>query len=111
MAASAPRTVPPPGPLDESAAKRLEMVRSLNKGKMPPPVNTTPGENIVLGSDDIGPTHAGPSPDLIENQFGTSMTANLKALSETSMDAMRKAEAQTETTEKKGGLLSRFRRS
>lgn len=108
---NAQRHVPPPGPMDTSAAKRLEMVRSLNKGKMPPPVNTMPGEEIILGSADDEPTHSGPAPEPIENQFGTSMTANLKALSETSMDAMRKAQAQTETGEKKGGLLSRFRRS
>lgn len=108
---NAQRHVPPPGPMDESAAKRLEMVRSLNKGKMPPPVNTMPGEEIVLGTSNDEPMHSGPSPERIENQFGTSMTANLKALSETSMDAMRKAQKQTETSDKKGGLLSRFRRS
>lgn len=98
---------PPPADIDSSAARRLEMVRSLNKSRKPIP-NAMLTEEIVLGSSDSSPTHSGPAPEPIENQFGTSMTANLKALSSQSIEAMQKAEKQQE--EKKGGLLSRFKR-
>ena len=101
------RPTPSPADIDSSAARRLEMVRSLNKGGSKPLPNAMVTEDIVLG-DDSSPTHSGPAPERIENQFGTSMTANLKALSEQSIEAMQKAEKQEE---KKSGLLSRFKRS
>lgn len=102
------RPATPPKDIDSSAARRLEMVRSLNKGAKPPGGSMVT-EDIVLGEVDSSPTHTGPAPEPIENQFGTSMTANLKALSAQSIEAMQKAEKQEE--EKKPGLLSRFKRS
>lgn len=63
-----------------------------------------------MGDADNSPTFSGPQPEPIEEQFGTSMTATLKALSETSMNAIPPEEAEV-VQEKKGGLLSRFRRS
>lgn len=108
-------TMPPTRPdIDSSAARRLEMVRSLNQSKAPktapPSLPPEKPEEIVLGDQDSSPTYSGPQPEPIENQFGTSMTATLKALSETSMNAIPKDEI-VETEEKKGGLLSRFKRS
>jgi len=76
----------------------------------PPTAPSDKPEEIVLGNQDDSPTYSGPAPEPIENQFGTSMTATLKALSETSMNAIPKDEV-VEVEEKKGGLLSRFRRS
>ena len=100
------RPIPGNTEIDASAARRLEMVRSLNK-KRPPMVNAPAAEDIVLGDADPVPGGTEPKPEPIENQFGTSMTANLKALSMQSVEAMQKAEEE----EKKGGLLSRFKRS
>ena len=99
--------------LDSSAARRLEMVRALNRkaGKklppMPPPLHGGP-EEIVLG-DDAGNAN-GAKPEPIENQFGPSMTNTLRALSAENIRKMQEAE-EAEKTAKKGGLLSRFRRS
>ena len=109
-------------PLPNSAAERLRMVRELNlkAGKAPPPIPDQVGEAIVLGE-----TAAIPTPDLpaqettqaapksesvvpIEDQFGESMTAKLKALS---ADAMPGASQDDEEAPRKKGLLSRFRRS
>ena len=109
---SAARQTPEPGSLpdlDSSAARRLEMVRSLNgkTGPVVPPPNTA--EEIVLGEAAPTPQHDGPSPDPIEDQFGTSMTANLKALSMQNVKEMQQAEE--EQQEKKRGFLSRFKRS
>ena len=103
---------PEPGSLpdiESSAARRLEMVRSLNgkTGPVVPPPNTA--EEIVLGEATPTPINDGPSPDRIEDQFGTSMTANLKALSMQNVQEMQAAEEEKE--EKKRGFLSRFRRS
>lgn len=107
----------PPSPadgtkLDSSAAQRLEMVRALNKkaGKAMPPMPDSAGEEIVLGGDDNSPTSSGPRPEPIENQFGLSMTATLKALSAENIKSMQDEE-EAEKKEKKKGLLSRFRRS
>ena len=114
-AAAARPPMPPPGSkpdIDSSAMRRLAMVRSLNKGKAPaaPPPMRQPTEEIVLGSEPAMPT--GPKPEPIEDQFGTSMTANLKALSEESVKSMQAAESvEQPPEEKKGGLFSRFRRS
>ena len=109
-------------PLPNSAAERLRMVRELNlkAGKAPPPIPDQVGEAIVLGE-----TAAVATPDLpaqettqaaakresvvpIEDQFGESMTAKLKALS---ADAMPGASQDDEEAPRKKGLLSRFRRS
>ncbi len=100
------RPIPDKPEIDPSAARRLEMVRSLNK-KRPPPANAPTAEDIVLGDADQVPVGNAPKPEPIENQFGTSMTANLEALNVQSVEAMQNAEEQ----EKKGGLLSRFKRS
>ena len=101
------RPIPGKAEIDPSAARRLDMVRSLNK--MRPPVTNAPAaENIVLGDADQAPVGNEPKPEPIENQFGTSMTANLEALSMQSVEAMQKAE---EEEKKKSGLLSRFKRS
>ena len=113
-------TMPRPSPaanpnmpdIESSAARRLEMVRALNKkaGKPMPNVPNEPGEEIVLGSDDSSPTCSGPRPEPIENQFGESMTAKLRALSEENIAKMQQQEEEEEKKAKKGGLLSRFRR-
>ena len=105
-----PKTVFGKPDIDSSAARRLEMVRSLNKNKGPVPSAPGPVE-IVLGEDRpmSGPKR-GVDPEPIENQFGTSMTATLKALSTQSIKAMQ-SEEEEEEEQKKGGLLSRFRRS
>ena len=111
-------TMPPPGTprpdIDSSAMRRLEMVRSLNgkpptsaEAPTPPPQATT--EEIVLGDSTPTPPANGEEPERIEEQFGTSMTANLKALSMQTVQTMQQAEAEEE--QKKGGLFSRFRRS
>ena len=73
-----------------------------------PRVPARGGEEIVLGDNDSSPTFSGPRPDRIEEQFGTSMTATLKALSAKNIKQMQEEE---ERTEKKRGLLARFRRS
>ncbi len=114
-------TMPKPSPaanpnmpdIESSAARRLEMVRALNQkaGKPMPKVPNEPGEEIVLGSEDSSPTCSGPRPEPIENQFGESMTAKLRALSEESIAQMQQQEEEKEKKTKKGGLLSRFRRS
>ncbi|MEM7502852.1 MAG: AAA family ATPase [Pseudomonadota bacterium] len=110
----------PPVDIDSSAYRRLQMVRSLN-GKPPTP---PPGaaEEIVLGEATPPPHPIDPalSPERIEDQFGTSMTANLEALSATAIQAMQEAEAQAQTEPdedhedqpaKKRGFFSRFKRS
>ena len=101
--------------LESSAARRFEMVRALNKkvGKPLPNVPNEPGEEIVLGSSDASPTCSGPAPEPIENQFGESMTAKLRALSAENIEQMQREEKEKEEEEKKakkGGLFSRFRR-
>ena len=121
-AAAAPNAAPnaPPVDIDSSAYRRLQMVRSLN-GKPPTP---PPGaaEEIVLGEATPPPHPIDPalSPDRIEDQFGTSMTANLEALSATAIQAMQEAEAKAQTEQedeqdeppaKKRGFFSRFKRS
>ncbi len=113
-------TMPRPSPaaspkmpdIESSAARRLEMVRALNQkaGKPMPNIPNEPGEEIVLGSEDSSPTCSGPRPEPIENQFGESMTAKLRALSEESIAQMQQQEEEEEKKAKKGGLLSRFRR-
>lgn len=107
-----PPSTPKDTKLDSSAAQRLEMVRALNKkaGKAMPPMPDSAGEEIVLGGDDSSPTCNGPKPERIENQFGLSMTATLKALSAENIKSMQEEE-EAEKKEKKKGLLSRFRRS
>ena len=92
------------------AARRLEMVRSLNKNKGPA-VNAPAPVEIVLGGDatPAAKSDDGDTPEPIENQFGTSMTATLEALSTETIKAMQEQEEEEE--EKKGGLLSRFRRT
>ena len=117
-AAARPAGMPPRPPgkpdIDSSAMRRLAMVRSLNKSKSPPASGPQP-EEIVLSTPEVSPPPAGPAPEPIEDQFGTSMTANLKALSEDSMQAVQIAESGTdpehEPDDKKGGIFSRFRRS
>lgn len=113
-----PTTNAPPVDIDSSAYRRLQMVRSLN-GKPPTPPPEA-AEEIVLGEATPPPHPIDPSqsPDRIEDQFGTSMTANLEALSEKTIQAMQQAEAEAETdteTEeeppKKRGFFSRFKRS
>ena len=99
--------------LESSAARRFEMVRALNKkvGKPMPNVPNEPGEEIVLGSSDASPTCSGPAPEPIENQFGESMTAKLRALSAENIEQMQREEKEKEEKKaKKGGLFSRFRR-
>ena len=77
---------------------------------------------IVLGEATPPPHPIDPalSPDRIEDQFGTSMTANLEALSATAIQAMQEAEAKAQTEPeddqdeqpaKKRGFFSRFKRS
>lgn len=113
-----PPASPAPGPnpdmpdLESSAARRFEMVRALNKkvGKPMPNIPSEPGEEIVLGSGDASPTCSGPTPEPIENQFGESMTANLKALSAENIEQMQREEKEQEKKAKKGGLFGRFRR-
>lgn len=100
------KPVPPKVDIDASAARRLEMVRSLNQNR-PPAASAPLAEEIDLGETNKAPDGNAPKPEPIENQFGTSMTANLKALSTQSIEAMQKEEEE----EKKGGLLSRFKRS
>ena len=75
-----------------------------------PNVPSEPGEEIVLGSGDASPTCSGPTPEPIENQFGESMTANLKALSAENIEQMQREEKEKEKKAKKGGLFGRFRR-
>jgi type II secretory pathway predicted ATPase ExeA len=99
------------GAMDSSAAQRLEMVRKLNAkaGRPVPDVPTEKGEEIVLGGNSrSSATSTMPKPDRIEDQFGTSMTATLNALSAENIKKMR---AEEEREEKKRGLLARFRRS
>ncbi len=95
--------------IDSSAARRLEMVRSLNQNKQP--TNGQGPVEIVLGGDDAPKPQAGggEKPEPIENQFGTSMTATLEALSAQTIKTMQAEEEKEE--QKKGGLLSRFKRS
>ncbi len=83
------------------------MVRSLNENKTPI-VDGPVAEDIVLGDAGSDPTSQTRTPEPIENQFGTSMTANLKELSETSIQAMHEAD---ETANKKVGVFARFKRS
>lgn len=97
-----------PAEVDESAAKRLDMVKSLNDGNGKAPAPKV--EKIELGSAKQAPAVArpsGPQPEPIENQINTSMTQTLKALS----SAQARPPADPEKEKKSGGLFSRFRRS
>ena len=93
-----------------SAAERLEMVRALNLkvGKPMPDVPSDRGEDIVLGRGNGSRKPSTSQPAPLENQFGLSMTAKLRALSAENIQQMQEAEAQQE---KKSGLLRRFKRS
>jgi len=117
---AAPPTPPKPpegaANLGSSAAERLEMVRALNlkAGKAMPNVPADRGEEIVLGRGGKPRKPGCPQPAPIENQFGLSMTAKLRALSAENIQQMQEAEAAAEAAaeeEKKGGLLRRFKRS
>ena len=72
---------------------------------MPPPLYSGP-EEIVLGDGEANDA----KPEPIENQFGPSMTNTLRALSAENIRKMQEAE-NAEKAAKKGGFLSRFRRS
>jgi len=100
--------------LSSSAARRLEMVRALNKkaGRPAPKIPSRIGEEIVLGDGDRGTPSSAPRPEPIESQFGESMTAKLRALSEENIRKMEQAEqAEEARQERKRGFLSRFKRS
>jgi general secretion pathway protein A len=97
-----------PAEPDESAARRLDMVKALNteNGKTP----AAKAEKIELGSEKPKPVAArptGPQPEPIENQINTSMTQTLKALSSANV----RPPVEPEEEKKSGGLFSRFRRS
>ena len=106
---SSPKATAAEVDLDSSAKSQLAMVNALNNGI--PTVATPKSETIEMGEDkpaaiaQAKPT--GPQPEPIENQFNTSMTQTLKALSSAKA-------TQTNTVEEdekpSGGLFSRFRR-
>ena len=99
-----------PGKIDESAAKRLDMVNALNNGKGKVSGPAVEEIEISTGSPNEkveAPKTTGPQPEPIENQINTSMTQTLKALSE----AQAKKAQEPEEEKKSGGLFSRFRKS
>jgi len=107
---SKPKTEPANTDMDAAAKNRLAMVNALNNGV--PTVSMPKSETIEMGEDRLAaikrarPT--GPQPEPIENQFNTSMTQTLKALSAANNSPV-KADADDEKSS--GGLFGRFRRS
>jgi general secretion pathway protein A len=98
------------GKVDESAAKRLNMVKTLKNGNGSASAPVV--EEIEMSSGKSNATPApkkttGPQPEPIENQINTSMTQTLKALS----SAQIKKAQEPEEEKKSGGLFGRFRRS
>lgn len=104
-------------PVDADAAKRLDMVKALNKSTgaaAPESIEMSSGPKQQLTEP---PKPNGPQPEPIENQINTSMTQTLKALS--SAQIAKAAELQDdegdededEDDKKPGGFFSRFRRS
>jgi type II secretory pathway predicted ATPase ExeA len=99
--------------VDESAAKRLDMVKALNTRTRQATETTLEEIEIGSGNPDPAPSQGagrprGPQPEPIENQIDTSMTQTLQALS--SAQVKKRAE-QDEDNKKSSGLFSRFRKS
>jgi general secretion pathway protein A len=99
------------GKVDESAAKRLNMVKALKNGNGSASAPVVEKIEMSSGKPNATPPPkkmTGPQPEPIENQINTSMTQTLKALSSAQI---KKAQEPEEEEKKSGGLFGRFRRS